>query len=69
MHALATHGHDIADVSNLQTALNGKAASSHTHTIANVTNLQTTLNGKAPSVLYGSTVPASLLPGQIFVKI
>ena len=68
-YALAAHDHDIADVSNLQTALNGKAASSHTHTIANVTNLQTTLNGKAPSVLYGSTVPASLLPGQIFVKI
>ena len=33
--------------SNIQTQLNGKAASSHTHTIANVTNLQTTLDGKA----------------------
>lgn len=36
--------------SNVQTQLNGKAASSHTHTIANVTNLQTTLDGKAASV-------------------
>lgn len=35
--------------SNIQTQLNGKAASSHTHTIANITNLQTTLDGKAAS--------------------
>ena len=35
--------------SNVQTQLNGKAASSHTHTIAQVTNLQSTLNGKANS--------------------
>lgn len=35
--------------SNIQTQLNGKAASSHAHTIANITNLQTTLDGKAAS--------------------
>lgn len=35
--------------SNIQTQLNGKAASSHTHTIANINNLQTTLDGKAAS--------------------
>lgn len=35
--------------SNVQTQLNGKAASSHTHTIAQVTNLQSTLDGKAAS--------------------
>lgn len=35
--------------SNIQTQLNGKAASGHTHTIANITNLQTTLDGKAAS--------------------
>lgn len=37
----------LSDQTDLQSALNGKAASSHTHTIANVTNLQTTLDGKA----------------------
>jgi hypothetical protein len=44
--APATHTHTIANVTNLQTTLDGKAASSHTHTIANITSLQTTLDGK-----------------------
>ena len=30
------HLHVIADVTGLETALSGKAASSHTHTIANI---------------------------------
>lgn len=47
--AIATHSHAILDVTGLQTALDGKAASSHTHTIANVTGLQTALDGKAAS--------------------
>jgi hypothetical protein len=34
---------------DLQGALDGKAAASHAHTIANVTSLQTTLDGKAAS--------------------
>lgn len=34
---------------DLQTALDGKAASSHTHTIANTTGLQAALDGKAAS--------------------
>lgn len=46
--ALVSHSHSISDVTDLQSTLDGKAASSHTHTIANVTNLQTTLDGKAP---------------------
>jgi hypothetical protein len=33
--------------SNIQTQLNGKAATSHTHTIANVTGLQLALDGKS----------------------
>lgn len=37
----------ISDVTDLQSALNGKAPASHTHTIANITNLQSTLDGKA----------------------
>ena len=43
------HTHAISDVIDLQSTLNGKAASSHTHTIANVSGLQTALDGKAPS--------------------
>lgn len=45
--SLAGHAHAISDVTGLQTALDGKAASSHTHTIANVTGLQTALDGKS----------------------
>jgi hypothetical protein len=37
----------LSNQSDLQTALNGKAASSHAHAISDVTNLQTTLDGKA----------------------
>lgn len=43
------HTHAIADVTGLQTALNGKAPTSHTHSIANVTGLQAALDGKAPT--------------------
>lgn len=43
---LPAHTHAIADVTGLQTALDGKAASSHTHAIANVTGLQTALDAK-----------------------
>lgn len=45
-----THTHVIADITGLQTALDGKASLSHTHAIADVTNLQTTLDGKAALV-------------------
>lgn len=45
----SAHNHAIADVTNLQTELNGKAATSHTHSIANVTGLQGALDGKAAS--------------------
>ncbi len=37
----------VADVTGLQTALDGKAATSHTHAISDVTNLQTSLDAKA----------------------
>lgn len=43
------HAHEISDVTGLQTALNGKAASSHSHAISDVTGLQTALDGKAAS--------------------
>lgn len=53
--AAATHTHVIADVTGLQTALDGKqaagsyAATVHAHAIADVTGLQTALDGKAAS--------------------
>lgn len=43
------HTHPISDVTNLQTTLDGKAASSHSHVIGDVTNLQSSLDGKASS--------------------
>jgi hypothetical protein len=43
----SVHAHVIADVTNLQTSLDGKAAASHTHAIADVTGLQVALDGKA----------------------
>jgi hypothetical protein len=39
----------IGDVSSLQSALDGKAASTHGHAIAAVTNLQAALDAKAPT--------------------
>ncbi len=42
-----THNHAVGDVTGLQTALDGKAASSHSHAIADVTGLQTALDSKA----------------------
>ena len=60
-----SHNHTIANIDNLQTTLNGKAASSHSHAISDITNLQTTLDGKAASshgthVTFTTTVPAAL---------
>jgi hypothetical protein len=50
------HTHPISEITGLQTALDGKAASSHTHTIANVTGLQTALDGKEPTITAGTTL-------------
>jgi hypothetical protein len=60
--APSAHSHIIADVTGLQTALDGKqasgsyAAATHTHTIANVTGLQTALDGKQAAGSYATTV-------------
>jgi hypothetical protein len=54
VYAPVSHTHTIANVTGLQTALDGKAASSHTHTIANVTGLQTALNGKQVAGSYAA---------------
>jgi hypothetical protein len=44
------HTHAIADVTGLQSLLDGKAAVGHTHAAADVTGLATTLAGKVSSV-------------------
>jgi len=48
--AAISHSHAIADVTGLQTALDGKAASAHSHAIEDVTGLSATLNDKAAAV-------------------
>ncbi len=45
--ATASHLHTIANISGLQTALDGKAGLSHTHDIVNITGLETALSNKA----------------------
>lgn len=47
--ANASHNHTIAQITNLQTTLDGKAAASHSHAISGVTGLQSALDGKAAS--------------------
>jgi hypothetical protein len=45
----SAHNHSIAEVTNLQTTLDGKSNTGHVHAIADVTGLQTALDGKAAS--------------------
>jgi hypothetical protein len=52
--APSTHTHTIANVTGLQTALDGKAASSHSHIIGDVTGLQTALDGKQAAGSYAA---------------
>ncbi|MDH6282789.1 hypothetical protein [Prescottella agglutinans] len=56
----SVHQHPIADVTGLQPALDGKAATSHTHPTSQITGLDTTLSGKAPvaSPTFTGTVTA-----------
>ena len=56
-YASSSHTHSISNITNLQSALDGKsgtghshsnyATTSHTHNISNITNLQSTLDGKS----------------------
>jgi hypothetical protein len=58
----STHGHEIADVTGLQSALDGKqaagsyAASVHGHAISDVTGLQSALDGKQAAGSYAAAV-------------
>ncbi len=66
--APSAHAHPISDITSLQAALDGKAATSHTHTrsqitdfnhvhtIADVQNLQTNLDGKQATLVSGSNI-------------
>lgn len=46
----SSHTHQVADVQNLQTILDGKADDSHGHAIADVSGLDTALSGKADAI-------------------
>ncbi len=48
-HLAKVHNHQISDVADLQTELDGKAPAMHSHTVADVTGLQTLLDSKAPT--------------------
>jgi len=43
------HGHDVADVTGLQAALDGKTATGHGHAVADITGLQDALDAAAPA--------------------
>lgn len=47
-YALLSHTHTIANITNLQTALDSKAASSHTHAAIDLSGVVKTVNGTAP---------------------
>jgi hypothetical protein len=54
---------------DLQTALDGKAATSHTHAISHVTSLQTTLDGKATADhAHSGLAPSGGTTGQVLKK-
>ena len=59
----SAHTHAISEVTGLQTALDGKAASSHTHTTAQVTGLDTALAGKATTA-QGTLADSAVQPGD-----
>ena len=47
LFAPAAHGHAVADVTGLQAALDGKAATVHGHALADISGLQAALDGKS----------------------
>ncbi|WP_439577263.1 hypothetical protein [Elioraea sp.] len=58
--AAAAHGHAIADVTNLQATLDGKAGTSHTHTAAHVTDFNASARGQTEAmVLAGANLAIS----------
>ncbi|CAB4138891.1 Phage tail repeat like [uncultured Caudovirales phage] len=58
----SSHTHLISEVSALQSALDGKAATSHTHTVNQIIGLEDQLAEKAD--LVGGFIPTSQIPAQ-----
>lgn len=58
------HGTTIANISGLQTALDGKSPAGHGHVISDVSGLTSALSGKA-DLDGGGKVPASQLPSYV----
>lgn len=54
-------GGTLSSQTDLQTALNGKAATSHSHIIADVTGLQTALDGKQAAGSYASATHTHII--------
>lgn len=65
----STHSHSIAQVTSLQTTLDGKASSVHTHSIGNISGLQTILDDLQSSIAAleagGGIPPATTVVGGI----
>ena len=59
----SAHTHQISDVTNLQTALNGKAASVHTHVMADITDL-----AFPPTTVLSDTAPNSPVTGTRWIN-
>lgn len=64
-----SHNHTIANVTGLQTALDGKASSSHTHTLASITDAGTaafkntgTTSGTVPLIGADGKLDAAIMP-------
>lgn len=53
VYAPASHSHAISDVANLQTTLNGKAASVHTHDVTSVTGWGTSISNATNGYVLG----------------
>lgn len=69
-YAAASHTHTIANITNLQATLDGKAAASHTHAISDITNLSSASVNYASSAgnadtLDGNHAAAFALSGHI----
>lgn len=64
-YAAKSHTHTIAQITNLQTTLNGKANSSHTHTTSQITDLNSNYSTKSElsNGLAGKANKATTLAG------
>lgn len=62
--AAASHGHAIADITNLQTVLDGKAGTSHTHSAAQVTDFNATARAQTEAMVLAGTNLAIVYAGS-----